>query len=507
MTGGARDPVAGVNATGDPAAGANATGDPAAGVDALVAAIHPNVSGPGVEAGDAVLVTGPWLAGSSSTLVELRERMPEQTFVEAHELDAGESPVAVVFVVSALAPLTDSDCALLDTAAANTDLVIGAVSKIDVHRNWRDVLAADRAALTEHNHRYRDVEWVGVAAAPELGEAMFDELVDVLRRGLAEAELVRRNRLRTWETRLQGAMRRHDDDTAGAGREARMAALRDRRREMLGRRRLTKSERTIALRSQIQQARVQLTYFARNRCTSVRSELQEDASGMTRRRMPSFEGYVRGRIDEVIGEVGAGVAEHLGDVATELGLTPLASAPPPESPPVALPPLKSRRLQTRLMMLLGAGLGLGVALILSRPFADLAPAYTAAGLAAGAVVGMGLAAWVVGTRGLLHDRAVLDRWVAEVIGELRAVLERHVAERVLGAETALSAEQAEHDEVEADNVADQVAGIDAELREHGVAAARAATLRNRERPHLQRALDAVQAELDGGTAGAETSPS
>ena len=57
-----------------------------------------------------------------------------------------------------------------------------------------------------------------------------------------------------------------------------MSALRESRDDVQRERRLSKSERTIALRSQIQQARVQLTYFARNRCASVRTELQEDAS-------------------------------------------------------------------------------------------------------------------------------------------------------------------------------------------------------------------------------------
>ncbi len=476
-------------------------GDPVAPVDELVAAIHPGVTGPGVETRDAVLVTGPWLAGSSSLIAALRRRMPAQSFVEADELHAGESPVAIVFVASAVAPLTESDCALLDSAAVNTDLVIGAVSKIDAHRNWRDVLAADRAALWKHNPRYRDVAWVGVAAAPELGEPTLDPVVDAVRRGLADPDLARRNRLRAWQTRLRGAVRRHDDDAAGFGREVRTVALREERSEMLRRRRLTKSERTIGLRSQIQQAKVQLTYFARNRCTSVRGELQEDASEMTRRRIPAFEDYVRGRVDEVVSEVDAGITKHLSDLATELDLTPPGSAPAPQSPPVPSPPLKSRRLETRLMMLLGAGFGLGIALTLTRLFANLAPGYTAAGLAAGALVGIGVAMWVVRTRSLLHDRSVLDHWVGEIIGELGAVLERHVADRVLKAETTLTAEQAERDEAGAASLADRVAGIDAELREHAIAARSAATLRSRELPLLHRALEAVQAELDGSAAG------
>lgn len=476
-------------------------GDPVASVDALVAAIHPGATDPGVELRDAVLVTGPWLAGSTSLVAALRERMPEQSFVEAGELASAESPLAVVFVASAVAPLTESDCALLDTAAANTDLVIGAVSKIDAHPTWRDVLVADRAALSAHDPRYRDVVWVGVAATPEVGAPMSDELVDALRSGLADERLARRNRLRAWQNRLRGAVRRHDEDAAGVGRAARMAALRGQRAELLRHRRLATSERTVGLRSRIQQATVQLTRFVDNRCTSVRGELEEDASRMTRRREPAFEGYVRGRVDEVIAEVHDGVTKHLGDLATELGLNPPDGASAPQSPPVSRPQLTSRRRSALLATLLGGALGLGIALGLTRLFAGLAPAYTAAALAAGALVGIGVAAWLVRTRGLLQDRSVLHRWIAGIIDELHELLERHVAEQVQRAETTLTAEQAQRDEAAGADLADRVAGIDAELREHAVAGRRAAALRSREVPPLQRALAAVQAELGDRAAG------
>ena len=66
------------------------------------------------------------------------------------------------------------------------------------------------------------------------------------------------------------------------------------------------------------------------------------------------------------------------------------------------------------MLLLGVVLGLGVAFTVSRLFADLAPVYTAAGLAAGAAVGLGVAVWAIGMRRVARDRAVLDRWVADV---------------------------------------------------------------------------------------------
>jgi hypothetical protein len=136
----------------------------------------------------------------------------------------------------------------------------------------------------------------------------------------------------------------------------------------------------------------------------------------------------------------------------------------------------------------------------SRLFAGLAPAYIAGGLAAGAAVGLAVAVGATGLRRAARDRAVRDRWVADIISELRAVVEQHVATRVLHAEPVLTAEQAQRDEAEAANVADRVAVIDSELREHAVAAAQATASRDRELPALQRALDAVQAELNGDSA-------
>ena len=470
-------------------------GDPIGAVDALVAAADPGLSSPGVEDRDVVLVTGPWLAGASGLIAALRDRLPEHEFVEAEEVRPADAPVAVVFVVSAVAPITESDCALIDLATQHTDLVIGAVSKIDVHRSWRVVLAEDRSRLAAHAARFRETPWVGVAAAPDLGEPNVDELVDMLRTRLDDVDVRRRNRLRAWDSRLRSVIERYHNDGAGADRQARVTALRERRDGVLRERRISKSERTIALRSQIQQARVQLAYFARNRCTSVRSELQEDASSMTRRRLPEFEAYVGTRVGEVVDEVEAGITKHLSDVATELELT--APQPPPAPPPPAVPapPLKSRRLETRLMMVLGAGFGLGVALGVSRLFAGLAPGLTIAGLVAGGVIGLLLTVWVVGMRGLLNDRAVLDRWIGEVTGTLQSAVEERVATRVLAAEAALTADVARRDEVEAEAASAQVEEIDAELREHAVATARAAALRDRRLPPLQKALDTVRAEL------------
>ena len=487
------------------------TEDPIGAVDALVAGADPGLSSPGVQSRDVVFVTGPWLAGATGLIAALRDRLPEHEFVEAADLGPADAPAAVVFVVSAVAPITESDCALIDLAAQHTDLVVGAVSKIDVHRGWRDVLAEDRSRLAAHAARYQEAAWVGVAAAPDLGEPKIDELVDLLRSRLDDVDVERRNRLRAWESRLQTVISRYERDGAGADRQARVTALRDRREGVLRERRMSKSERTIALRSQIQQARVQLAYFARNRCMSVRSELQEDVSewgyrplaGETRRRLPEFETYVGTRVGEVVNEVEAGITKRLSDVATELQLTAPEPPPPPPPPALPAPPLKSRRPETRLMMVLGAGFGLGVALGVSRLFAGLAPGLTIAGLVVGGAVGLVLTVWVVGMRGLLSDRAVLDRWVGEVTSMLQSTVEERVATRVLAAEAALTADVAGRDEADAESAMVQVGKIDAELREHTIATTRAAALRDQRLPPLQEALDTVRAELAGAPAATQ----
>lgn len=88
------------------------------------------------------------------------------------------------------------------------------------------------------------------------------------------------------------------------------------------------------------------------------------------------------------------------------------------------------------MAVLGVGFGLGIALASSRLLAGVAPGLSVAGLTAGAAVGLAMMAWVVRARGLLHDRALLDRWVTEVGAALRWHGEAVVAERLLAAESA-----------------------------------------------------------------------
>lgn len=111
------------------------------------------------------------------------------------------------------------------------------------------------------------------------------------------------------------------------------------------------------------------------------------------------------------------------------------------------------------------------------------------------LLGLALTLLVVRTRALLADRAVLERWIEEVIASLRSTTEELVAIRVVLADSMINTEISASDEVENARVADRVSAIDTELREHAIAAARAAAMRDREMPTIQAALDVIRAEL------------
>jgi len=465
-----------------------------------VTAVDLEVNPPGLERRDVVLVVGPRLAGTSSLIRVLRVRIPDHSFVEAGELDKAHAPVAVVFTVSASAILAESDCRILDSASRRTDLVVGVVCKVDAHHNWREVLVADRALLAQRAPHYTRVPWVGVAAAPDLGEPRVEDLVVLLRRLLADPEVERRNRLRAWESRLESTIARYRADADGSACRARVRALHNDRDGIRSGGRLMKNERAIAVRSQLKQARVELGHAARNRATAMRRELAEDAAQVTRREIGAFGSHARTRVHEAVDDVERGITDHLVNLATGLHLPPPPAAGPAPIPEMSAPPLTSRRQETQLMMILGAGFGLGVALVVTRLFVGIAPEMTVAGLAAGAVVGLVLTVWVVGLRGLLHDRGVLDRWVGDLVNVLRSALEERVATRVLVAETTLCSEIARRDELDSAGDAHRVAQLDAELRALAVQTARANELAVRRLPPLVKALDGVRAELYGSSA-------
>lgn len=329
-----------------------------------------------------MLVAGAPAAGVTAVAERLRDRVPDCRVVEADELSLGETPLLVVWVVSATAPLTAAEAARTAARTARTDAVVAVVNKIDDHRAWRQVLAVNRT-------RFPDATWVAAAAAPRLGAANVDDVVAALAAHRADPTLVRRNAVRARQ------------------------AERAQRAQQLG---------------ELRQLRVEVLSAARQRCVAVRAELLAEVSAMHHAR--DVERAVRDRCREVRADVDA----QLDDGVAALTALRVPRTSPGESPPM-LPPPSGRRLESQLMIVLGVGFGVGAALVVAR----LAAALTA-GLgwasALGAGAGVALTVWVVRARRLLGYRTRWERWTGDAVAALRIELEDAVTRRLIAVEAA-----------------------------------------------------------------------
>jgi hypothetical protein len=275
-------------------------------------------------------------------------------------------------------------------------------------------MEADRLLAASADLGREPMPWVGVAAAPDLGEPRLGELVDALRVHLADSDLGHRNQLQNKEFRLRAERASARPPTA-----SRADAL--------------------AMRSALQRTRLGLLRYVRERSSQLRTVLRDAASAVPAGGSPDFETLVKAEADRFLVELDEEITGAVQAATIELGLANRVASPiepdRQEPPDVSRSPSSSRRLEGRLMTVLGVGFGLGIALASSRLLAGLAPGLSLAGLAAGSVAGLALVVWVVRVRGLLHDRALLDRWVTEVGATLRWHGEAMVAERLLVAES------------------------------------------------------------------------
>lgn len=430
---------------------------------------------------DVIAVIGPKQAGVKALVATLRQQRDnygiECDIVEAADLAVGQAPKVMLFVVSACASITESECALLHSAAHATDGVLAVVSKIDIHRTWRAVLDTNRAVLARYAPRYATTQWLGVAAAPELGcsnmaQQSIDELGYAVVSLLRNDALDRRNRLRANETHLL-ALRRQlyrnpgcdDDDSSWRQHLIRLGKQRDAVLRHTG---MIRTHRTNAVRHQMHQVRAQLLYRVRSRCITTRGELRDTAAQTGLRELNGFSHTVQCRVNDIMGEIEHATTQCIAAMASELALPwSEMAALPALSMDVAAPSIHSRRLETQMMAVLGMGFGVGaatwVSLIMGRLLGGIHAGSPVLSVLAGAGAGAVLAMWVVRARYLLRNQALCDRWITEVIDQLRVQLEQWVTAQLLAAQTTLMSVCAHRSGVEAAQRDHDLARIDADI--------------------------------------------
>ena len=218
----------------------------------------------------------------------------------------------------------------------------------------------------------------------------------------------------------------------------------------------------------------------------MRTELQEDAAGLSRRNMSGFEALcASGRMNDVVAEVSEGTDAQLAEVAQVVrgadGAAAAGAAARGRGPGPAAEVAPSgdladdvagRRLRPR-----GGADAQPADGSLALALATLNPALAVAG-AACVAIGWRSPSWWSTSAALLRDRALLDRWAGEATASLQSVV-RGVGRHAGTGRRVVVEHRAElrSDEGENAQVADQVSAIDTELREHALAAARAAAVR------------------------------
>jgi hypothetical protein len=398
-----------------------------------------------------IAVVGPPRSGVTSVTAALRERMPAYAIVE-YDAVAGERPAVVVVVTSAVAPMTESECVDIGVAAAEVDAVIGVVAKSDAHRGWRAVLAANRAILATLLPQCQAIPWLGVAAAPDVGELNLDELVAALHEVLGDPGRPQRKSLRSNTSRELTV------------RMTRIGRLRERRATLVRERRSERTTRTMTLRGGLHRERFRLSQFVRQRCTALRGEFRVAAAELPRRHTDRFRAEFVREVADVLGELDERIGRELDALALALGVVAPSAPGPTAGPELPRLPATSTGPESRLTMALGAGFGLGVAMAVSRLLAGLAPNLTLAAVAVGGFAGCALTAWLVMTRALLHQRAGLDRWVTEAVAAVRLYAEDSVADALLAAEASLTAALGAREDVETAAVAQRIGTLDDEIR-------------------------------------------
>ncbi len=428
---------------------------------------------------------------------------------------AAANATALLVVVDAGAPLTHGELAFLRRTAQQVDTVLFALTKTDVHRDWRTVLDADRALLAEHAPRFADAEIHPVSSrlAAAAAQAPTPEVARVLRTqsGIAalQAELQRAvahravmlgeaNALRSLHSALAAAaLAQRTTAAALRGGAGAAAELRTRRTELVAQRRSGPRSATLRLRAELQRARVESAHELAVSVRECQTRFRAAVDAADRATLAALPAQLDGALGALALGVSAALLQRITRVAdavlaevftpTEVaGLTTALSPPQPVelvARPVAV---RHPAAEDKLMVVVGASGGVGLGKLALAPLA-LVPGLNVVLVPLTLGLGAGAAWWMARTRGHVTDRVHVKQWAAEVHLEARAALDHLVAEQLIDVEHQLAAALEEA-------MGRRLAQLEAELRDVDSALARDAG----ERASQSRAAERRHTELLAG---------
>ena len=431
-------------------------------LDAIGAARHSRPNG--------VFLTG--TAGSGKS--ELRAELTGLTGLAF--ADSVAEAAVVVIVVDASAPIGRIELEQWRLALESTPTVF-VVNKIDVHRHWRDVVAADSDLVAECVPRAVECSFHPISArlarmgrdsgdAVMSGQSGLEEVADRLGALLVQAPTL-------------GAQRKYAAAVLHSAAEARASIvakartvtgggdatpLRARRAALLAERQSLGGDRRALLHNRIQRVRVDSVHAAAEDLRGLGIEFRQTIDTARRAELEHLPAHIAESARDAQGRADAALTAGLRAVETELGLDNRPVQPEATDEPIdVVAPSRRRGIEDAIMIVVGASAGVGIGRLVLSPMA-LVPAWAVANTAITLVLGGVLAWWLTRSRALVADRAHLRGWTQECLAGVKSAVEQRLLSRILDAESVLAIALAAADREAAASIDLALAEVDAELR-------------------------------------------
>ncbi len=433
-------------------------------------------------------------------------------------LDAATRATALLFVVDASSPFTQPELDFLVEAAKRVNVVVFALTKIDGYPGWRTILDDNRAQLLALAPRFGSAPWYPVSArlaelaltTPGAGSAelvaesrvagLQHALVELAGRGhlLDQANVLRAGR--TELVRVDQDLGRRIAATEPDPADAEKA--RQERAALSARKRVEARQWSLALNTETQRARVEVTALLRQ----YAGQLQEDLLGRLDRAGAAQRAQLPGEVDGALQALSIRLSHDLQQRFAQVGERVLAQVFAPQELAEVLGRVNAglrHALVSKPRRDAPAGDGAivvvssaGMAMMAGRYGTLGASALGLAGLAgAGLIIpvvgvglGLGVGAFLVWKRRALADAQQQRAWLREVVGEARATLSDEIAQRFTDLQYALTV--ALDDAVER-----RLARLDAHIAEIDRALAEDRAGRARRRAELVAQREALRARV------------
>lgn len=401
-------------------------------------------------------------------------------------VDSTARAAVVVIVVDASAPFGRVDVEQWRSALESTPVVF-VVNKTDVHRDWREVLAADGAVVAECVPRAveyslhptsvrlaqmgRDIGDAAMTSESGLGDVA-DRITALL---LQAAALGSR---RKYGAAVQDCVSSARASIVAKARAVTggsdTARLRARRAELVAERESLGGDRRALLHNRIQRVRVEALHDAAEDLRALGAQFRQRTDRARRAELRHLPAHVAESAHDSQRRADAALTAAVSAVEAELGLSPMQAEARVESPVLDIgEPSRRRGIEDAVMIVVGASAGVGLGRLAASPMA-LVPAFAVANTVITLLLGAALAWWLTRSRALVADRAHLRNWTQESLSRVRSAVEQRLLSRLLDAESALAAAVAAVDRDEVARIDVALADVDAELR--GLADRRSALL-------------------------------